>query len=158
MAQYPDSYILAKDIDWFFKMNSQYIHVASAGGKLPAIINDREKLRQIQYQVFNLPYIYSVEEILINEPFIRQLLSPQINERPELYDSYIESFVDFSRKGFISYDRTEVTDNFSNLYHIVCRPSSLNKDIHIDNIPIINNIDFEFDINQHGVNLLEIFE
>jgi len=158
MAQYPDSYILAKDIDWFFKMNNQYIHVASAGGKLPVIINNREKLRQIQYQIFNLPYIYSEEEILINDKFIRQLLSPQINEKPELYDSYIESFVDFSRKGFISCDRTEVTNNLSNLYHIVCMPPLSEKNIQIEDIPIIENLDYKFDINQNSINILEIFE
>lgn len=101
MAQYTDSYVFSKDIDWFFKMNNQYVHVASAGGRLPAIINDREKLRQIQYQVFNLPYIYPAGQIRINEGFIQQLLSSQLNEIPQSYDLYIESFINFSRKGFI---------------------------------------------------------
>ena len=68
--------------------------------KLPATINDREKLRQIQYEVYNLPYIYSTEEIRINHGFIGQLLSPQLNDNPDLYDRYMESFINFARKGF----------------------------------------------------------
>ena len=78
--EYSESYMLSKDIDWFFKMNNRYIHVASAGGKLPDIINDREKLRQVQYDVYNLPYIFSAEEIRINQDFIMQLLSSQLNK------------------------------------------------------------------------------
>ena len=100
IMEYSETYIFSKDIDWFFKMNNPYIHVASAGGKLPATINDRENLRQIQYEVYNLPYIYSTEKIRINHGFIGQLLSPQLNDNPDSYDRYMESFINFARKGF----------------------------------------------------------
>lgn len=93
--EYSESYMSSKDIDWFFKMDNRYVHVASAGGKLPDIINDREKLRQIQHEVYNLPYIFSAEEIRTNQGFIRQLLSSQLDNNPRLYDSYIESFINF---------------------------------------------------------------
>ncbi|MDE6787461.1 MAG: hypothetical protein K2J46_10550 [Muribaculaceae bacterium] len=154
--EYSESYIFSKDIDWFFKMNNRYIHVASAGGKLPAIINDREKLRQIQYEVYNLPYIFSAEEIRINQGFIRQLLSPQLNDNPQLYDSYVESFINFARKGFISCDRTEIENEMSNIYHVVCVPPSFDFGLQIENIPIIINPNCQLDINQIYIKFLDI--
>lgn len=156
MAQYPESYLLSKDIDWFFKLNNQFIHVASAGGRLPAIINDRDKLREIQYQVFNLPYIFSAEEIIINDGFINQMLSPQLNKNPQLYNTYLESFINFARKGFISYDRTEVTNLMSNIYHIVCMPPSFDHNINIDTIPKIINPNNKLEVNQTDLKFLEI--
>lgn len=156
MAPYPDSYLLSKDIDWFFKFNNQYIHVASAGGKLPGIINDREKLREIQHQVFYLPYIFSAEEIIINEGFINQLLSPQLDGNPQLYDSYVESFINFARKGFISCDRTEIENETSNIYHTVCVPPSFDFELQIENIPIIINPNCRLDINQTDIKFLDI--
>lgn len=154
--EYSESYISSKDIDWFFKMNNQYIHVASAGGKLPAIINDREKLRQVQYEVYNLPYIFSAEEIRINQRFIRQLLSPQLNEEPQLYGSYLESFINFARKGFVSCDRTEIENETSNIYHVVCIPPSVDFGLQIEDIPIIINPNCKLDINQTGIKFLDI--
>ncbi|WP_294597125.1 hypothetical protein [uncultured Rikenella sp.] len=156
MAQYPESYLLSKDIDWFFKINNQYIHVASAGGRLPAIINDREKLRQIQYQVYNSPYIFSAEDIRINQDFIRQLLSPQLNDDPQLYDTYVESFINFDRKGFISCDRTDIKNDTSDTYHVVCVPPSFDRGLQIENIPIITNPNCQLDINSTDIKFLEI--
>lgn len=156
MAPYPESYLLSKDIDWFFKLNNQFIHVASAGGRLPVIINDREKLREIQYQVFNLPYIFSEEEIIINDGFINQMLSPQLRANPQLYNTYVESFINFARKGFISCDRTEVTNLMSNIYHIVCMPPSFDHNIHIDAIPKIINPNYKLEVNQTDLKFLEI--
>ncbi len=154
--EYSESYMSSKDIDWFFKMNNRYIHVASAGGKLPVIVNDREKLRQIQYEVHNLPHIFSTEEIRINQEFISQLLSPQLNNDPQLYDSYVESFINFARKGFISCDRTEIENETSNIYHIVCVPPSFDFELQIENIPIINNPNCRLDINQTDIKFLDI--
>lgn len=154
--EYSESYMLSKDIDWFFKMNNRYIHVASAGGKLPDIINDREKLRQVQYDVYNLPYIFSAEEIRINQDFIIQLLSSQLNNDRQLYYSYVESFIHFARKGFISCDRTEIENETSNLYHVVCVPPSFDFDIQIENIPIIINHNCQLDVNKIGLKFLDI--
>ncbi|MDE7166637.1 MAG: hypothetical protein K2O17_06380 [Bacteroidaceae bacterium] len=154
--EYSESYIFSKDIDWFFRMNNRYIHVASAGGKLPAIINDREKLRQVQYEVYNLPYIFSAEEIRINQGFIRQLLSLQLNDDHQLYDSYVESFINFARKGFISCDRTEIENEVSNIYHVVCVPPSFDFSLQIEDIPIIINPNYQLDINQTDIKFLDI--
>lgn len=154
--EYSESYMSSKDIDWFFKIGNQYVHVASAGGKLPDIVNDREKLRQVQHEVYNLPYIFSSEEICLNQGFIIQLLSSQPDNGPRLYDRYIESFMNFARKGFISCDRTEIENETSDIYHVVCAPPSFDFDIQIGNIPTIINPDHRLDINKTGIKFLDI--
>lgn len=154
--KYSESYMFSKDIDWFFKMKNQYFHVASAGGRLPATVNDREKLREIQYQVYKLPYLYPARQIRFNGRFIRQLLSEQNNEDPDAYEFYIESFVNFARKGFISCDRTVIADHTDDSYHIVCAPPSFDNDIQLADIPVVDNPDFIFDINQFGIRFLEM--
>ena len=42
--RYNKSYQLTRDMDWFFQLNNTPIHVASAGGNLPNLINDRTQL------------------------------------------------------------------------------------------------------------------
>lgn len=149
--KYPESYLQSKDIDWFFQINNSYIHVASAGGSLPASINNREKLRNIQHQVFNLPYLYSEDEVAVNMMFIQQFLDLSINYNPEQYFQYLQSFMNFARKGFISLDRTYVNDPFSNYYHIVCAPKKNRTELHLDYIPNINPDGFPKEIFDYEV-------
>lgn len=164
--QYSESYMLSKDIDWFFKVNKRYVHVASAGGLLPTLINNKEKLRMIQYMIFNLPYIYSEKEIIINHDFILQTLSQQENDEEQSYDQYLESFIHFARKGFISMDRSYINDPLNNLYHVVCAPRSFKNILQIDSIPEIENNEFHIDIfdgdvfrdnNLNNIQLLNLF-
>lgn len=141
--KYPDSYLLSHDIDWFFQIENKYVHVASAGGLLPEFINDRVKLRNFQHHVFNLPYIYSDEEIIVNKLFIQRLLEENSNDDYHVsYTQYIESFINFSRKGFISMDRTYISDSLSDHYHIVCSPKRINHPLCLDGIYNINSQDF----------------
>lgn len=115
---YDTSYLQSKDIDWFFKCGSAYVHIASAGGYLPKEVNNREKLRAIQYKVSQLPYLFSVQKIVVNEKLINQML----NNKPKSILAYVESFVDMARRGFVSLDRTNIAEPSDNRYHIVCRP------------------------------------
>lgn len=46
--KYEEAYIYSKDIDWFCIIGDVFCHVASAGGMIPDVINDREKLRGLQ--------------------------------------------------------------------------------------------------------------
>ena len=147
--KYNEDYIYSKDIDWFFVANGKYVHVASAGGMIPEIFNDREKLRDIQRKVFHAPDIYTDEQLDINEDFIRQKLaqSEKLGQSTEeCIALYLESFKAMARKGFISLDRTNLYDPDDNTYHIVCRPHN---DIHNNTIDIqgitqlnLGNVDF----------------
>lgn len=140
---------MSKDIDWFVQINNSYVHVASAGGLLPSSVNDREKLRNIQYQVNCLPYLYKEEDVIVNFSFVRQLSSIYIDlngaedEVDTLYfHQYLESFISFARKGFISMDRTDVNDPFSNHYHVVCAPKQNVNYLPIDGLLNVTSNDF----------------
>lgn len=153
--KYNDAYIQSKDIDWFFNIGGINVHVASAGGDIPDLIRDRDTLREIQYRVFNLPYIFSSKEIVINADFIINHLRVN-NELPEgMMDAYIESFVDFARKGFVSLDRTDINDLSSDVYHVVCLPPSINLNLSIPSIPVFKGNPNLFAQLSSGITLIE---
>lgn len=129
-----EDYIQSKDIDWFCCINGIYVHAASAGGELPNIVNDYNKLRGIQEAVSKLPDIYKDEELIFNETFIKKELENNINllrnkgifngqyDPNKGFEYYIFTFKSMARKGFISYDRTHVNEIDDNHYHWVARP------------------------------------
>ena len=119
--KYTDDYIFNHDIDWFCIVNGDYIHVASAGGYIPDFINDKETLRDIQHQVEMLPFIYREDEIVYNEQVLINVINPNENEAR---NHYIESFTIMARKGFVSYDKTNINNLSDSSYHLVCRPRS----------------------------------
>lgn len=61
--KYDDAYIYSKDIDWFCIIGDVFCHVASAGGMIPDVINDREKLRDLQKRVFDSDFIFQEEDL-----------------------------------------------------------------------------------------------
>lgn len=46
--KYDEAYLYSRDIDWFCIIGGIFCHVASAGGLLPDVVNDRDKLRDMQ--------------------------------------------------------------------------------------------------------------
>ena len=87
--KYSDDYMYAKDIDWFCVINDNYIHAASAVGIQPEPINDREKLRKLQKQVYDLSPIFLDEDIIINHSFINERFYDNNEEKNE-YRYYLE--------------------------------------------------------------------
>lgn len=142
----------SKDIDWFFSINNQFIHVASAGGLLPKQINDRDKLRNIQKKVFELPHIYSPNEIIPNEPFLFE----RFNNQDEI-DNYLTSFVEMAMKGFISMDRTNLENLDDNRYHIVCMPKRLEPIEGLQEIFKIEHKELKIHKHSRNINLFELF-
>lgn len=117
---YEDAYIHSKDIDWFCIIGDVFCHVASAGGLIPIIINDREKLRSLQKRVFDSDSIFDEEEIVVNDDFLDQ----HFGNDEEARIAYMLSFMSMARKGFVSFDRTNVMDLNDQTYHIVCYPKN----------------------------------
>lgn len=150
-----DEYLLSNDIDWFFSINDVYIHVASAGGIIPEQINNKKKLRNIQRKVFNLPYIFNKEEIIFNETFLRSRFSNITDESQR--SNYIRSFVNMAMKGFVSMDRTNLTDLDDNRYHIVCIPKQLEPIKGLQEIFKIEHKEQMFYEPTSNINLLELF-
>lgn len=161
-----ENYIQSKDIDWFCCINGVYVHVASAGGELPDIINDNNKLREIQEAVSKLPDIYEDEELEINETFIRSELEKNIRQLQEMdiyhgnYDinkgveDYTSTFKIMARKGFTSYDRTHVSEIDDNHYHWVVRPRNNSRIPQIE-LPTVKTKDINPFLKQE-LNLIEL--
>jgi hypothetical protein len=104
----------SRDIDWYFKDgNGNLIHVASAGGQLPKVIEENDELMDIIHsQIIELPTQF---EESIN-PNLVQFISFRTTEARELY---IEDFVKMARRGLISIDKTILGNFEDTTYHIV---------------------------------------
>ena len=116
--KFDEAYLYSRDLDWFCIIGGVFCHVASAGGLLPDVVNDREKLRDIQKRVFDMDYAIGNEEIGFNNEFLYQRFGNDIESR----EAYLSSFIQMSRKGFVSLDRTNVMDITDQTYHVVCYP------------------------------------
>jgi len=118
--KYRKEYITTRDIDWFYRINHIWIHAASVGGELPNKVNDSIITSEIQHIVSNLPYIYEQQQLYFNETFLQQRFEKREND--EAIYNYLSSFIDMARKGFSSFDRTNLYDISDNKYHLVVRP------------------------------------
>ena len=132
---YTESEVHTRDIDWFCAINGIYVHIASAGGRIPNLINDRRVLRTIQREVETLEDINTGEEIHINADALDRI---GVNR-----EDYLPSFLRMAKKGFYSFDRTNIYDPEDNLYHLVAWPTHLVYDI--ENMPTINYPELDFD-------------
>lgn len=103
MRQYNEWYQRTHDIDWFFSCKEKFFHVASNGGKLPAIVKVNENQKLQHY-------------FALQEPNNRGKL---VVANKENYD--LSSFMGYAGKGFISIDRDE-GDYDTQKYHVVARP------------------------------------
>ena len=128
--------MLTRDIDWFCIVNGIYVHLASAGGILPMSFRDRDTLRTLQHNVAMAPYLFEEEDVVENEEFLNQRFA----DNPKGRESYVVSFREMARKGFVSMDRTNLTDPYDNRYHIVCMPRNLDeRSLQELEIPVISN-------------------
>ena len=132
---YTESEIHTRDIDWFFAINGIYVHVASAGGDIPNIVNDRSVLRPSQRVAEALDDINTDEEVHVNEAFLRRM---NVN-----LEHYLPSFIRMAKKGFYSFDRTNVDNPEDDHYHLVAWPT--HPVSNVENIPVINSDRLDFD-------------
>lgn len=119
---------------------------------MPKQINDRDKLRNIQKKVFELPDIYSINEIRFNETFLLERFN-----NGDGIDNYLTSFVEIAMKGFISMDRTNLEILEDNRYHIVCMPKRLEPIEGLQEIFKIEHREQTFYEPTSNINLLELF-
>lgn len=107
----------SRDIDWYFKdRNNNLIHVASAGGRLPKIIEENDDLiDSLHAQILELP---SQFEVTIN-PLLGQFVSFESDEARELY---LSDFSEMAQRGLISIDKTKLGNFEDSTYHIVAFP------------------------------------
>ncbi len=100
------------DIDWFFTNGNEIGFVASGGGKLPdSIVKSYELYEILKAYLRDLP---CTTDIVIN-PALGAI-------KNNVTDRYLADFVDMSKKGFYSFDKTHL-NNFSDPnYHLVASP------------------------------------
>jgi len=114
----PGTYLHTHDIDWFCKLRDGYIHVASAGGDLPNCINNWQIIKKTTNQVSLLP---EIAEVIRNEDVITHIKADLIEK-----ETYYCTFEIMASKGFISIDKSNISDINDRLYHIVCYPKKNN--------------------------------
>lgn len=147
---YTESEIHTRDIDWFCAINGIYVHVASAGGNIPNFINNYSVLRPSQRAAEALVDINTDDEIHINEAFLRGM---NVN-----LEHYLPSFVRMAKKGFYSFDRTNVDNPEDDHYHLVAWPT--HSVSNVENIPVVNTVGLYFDNPEimNDIPLTEIIE
>ena len=131
---YTESEIHTRDIDWFCAINGIYVHVASAGGNIPNFINNYSVHRPSQRAAEALVDINTDDEIHINEAFLRGM---NVN-----LEHYLPSFVRMAKKGFYSFDRTNVDNPEDDHYHLVAWPT--HSVSNVENIPVVNTVGLDF--------------
>ena len=62
--------------------------------------------------------IFENRDIHVNHEFLYQ----RFGDNQESREAYLSSFMRMSRKGFVSLDRTNVTEKTDQTYHVVCYP------------------------------------
>ena len=109
----------SRDIDWYFKDgNNNLIHVASAGGRLPKIIEENDNLiDSLHSQILELPNQF---EVTIN-PILGQLVLFETDEARELY---LTDFTEMAKRGLISVDKSKLGSFEDTFYHIVAFPKN----------------------------------
>ena len=162
-------FFATRDIDWFCLVNGVPLHAASAGGViLPDLVNDTQKLRDSQYIAYNLPDTY--ENVFINSNLIRRklLAGDELKNHNEEDNTYVEydgpifeelsmedriaiyasSFVSMSKKGFFSFDRSDLNDPESTTYDLISFPVKENFKIENLVLPTTQlNVDLFGDFN-----------
>lgn len=71
--KFDEAYLYSRDIDWFCIIGGVFCHVASAGGLLPDVVNDREKLRDIQNEFLTWTMFLGVKIFISIKIFISKV-------------------------------------------------------------------------------------
>lgn len=97
------------DMDWFFTDGEHIGFVASAGGKLPDSVSILDKENRLSAYFRSLPEISEaiIDSTLGKEEFI-----------------YLMDFLNMSKKGLYSFDKTILNDSSDTNYRLVASPGN----------------------------------
>jgi hypothetical protein len=111
----------SRDIDYYiFNLELGLLHFASAGGRLPKIIESNDLINEeLNQNIQQLPAELPHE---VN-PNLSEILGLNIDQ----LESYIVDFVNMAKKGLISYDKTYINNSEDQTYHLVAWPTNQNK-------------------------------
>lgn len=118
-------FLRTRDIDWAFASGGHYIHVSSAGGDLPAVIEDR--LFEVWHVLKNAEIVCEPQDVIFNEQFLREKFAKMVDnmssqERNFRMEWYVHSFKAMAMRGFYSFDRDISTPFEGSEYHWIAKP------------------------------------
>lgn len=126
MARSKD-FLRSRDIDWAVKFGNYYIHVASAGGDLPQMVDNH--LFEIWRELKETPILEVSREVVVNEKYISEKFSDMRDisddEARLSVEWYLCSFVEMARRGFYSFDRDVRTSFDDSKYRLVASPGKM---------------------------------
>lgn len=103
------------DLDWFMVLGKSVIHAASGGGEIP--YTSKDTVDDIVEKFISLPDINGGDEIKINLAYVNRVVGTSADR----VCNYIRTFVDWAKKGFISYD---IVGDSDNTYIWIARPKN----------------------------------
>lgn len=137
------------DLDLFFKDVDKYIHIASGGGHLPQALVEND----LENDAFSILVDDMAEqfEIEIN-PDLNELL----NLRQDQLGNYLSDFISMARKGFHSYDKSNLGEFGNVSFHLVARPRN-NQDVNLKEAARLTTLKNRFPNNFKGFDLFQCF-
>lgn len=103
------------DLDLFFKDKNKYIHIASGGGRIPDILANSDNTIEEFKTILN--DFKETFEIDVN-PSLMEFLDIEENK----LELYLESFIKYAKKGFFTYDKTNLGEFNDMTFHLVAKP------------------------------------
>lgn len=137
--QYTKDYMQTHDIDYFCIINGVPVHIASEGGRIPDILNNKEILQEQCHWVYGLPDTYNNNEIQTNDNKIEEIINDggyeylteleleQSKRHDIAKEMYYSSFIKMAQKGFYSFGKSNPDNPEDPYYHIVARPQSFKR-------------------------------
>lgn len=117
-------WLRTRDIDWAVKIGDHYIHVSSAGGDLPDIVE--ENLFRIWRGLKKTHVLFSSDQIEFNEDYLSRRFPIQENNKEIQFQRewYIHSFRAMAMRGFYSFDRDITSPIDDSKYYLVAYPKT----------------------------------
>lgn len=173
--KYTKSYMQIHDIDYFCIINGVPVHIASEGGRIPDILNNKEILQEQCHWVYGLPDTYNNEiqtndnkiEEIINDggyEYLTELKPEQSKRHDTAKEMYYSSFIKMAQKGFYSFGKSNPDNPEDPYYHIVawpqnkCLTSLLSSFLEPDYIPKFDIPELDFSKNISSLVNLKLVE
>ncbi|RWW99609.1 hypothetical protein [Flavobacterium cerinum] len=105
------------DLDIFFTDNKKLIHLASGGGILPDNLIETDAYNDDILKL--IPSLNTEFEIEIN-PNLSEILNLIENG----LENYLAGFIEIAKKGFYTYDRSNIGQFNDTTFHLVAKPKT----------------------------------
>lgn len=111
------------DYDLFIFQSDIKIHIATAGAIIP---NRIILLTNNNSEIYNFYSNLEVEQEILVNPNLGEIVfnKEQIKNERFIREDYLNSFTRYAKKGFYSFDRTNIENPYDQNFHLVAYPKS----------------------------------